>query len=154
MGTAAGVVTGTAETWDGKPRAADPPFGAAVIVYRPGEMGREFLLLHRSHAGPDYEGDWAWTPPSGARLPGEAIEACAQRELLEEAGLSVLARALPDAAADWAVFEVEVGPDAQVVLGDVEHDRFEWVSLAEALRRCLPAKVAEAFQRVVETFDD
>jgi len=108
----------------------------------------------RQRCGPeDYEGDWAWTPPSGARLPGEAIEACAQRELLEEAGLSVLARALPDAAADWAVFEVEVGPDAQVVLGDVEHDRFEWVSLAEALRRCLPAKVAEAFQRVVAGLD-
>ncbi len=140
-------------TWDGQPRAAEPPFGAAVIVYRRCTAGREFLLLHRSHAGPDYEGDWAWTPPSGARLPGEAIEACAQRELLEEAGLAVPARALPNAAPDWMIFEAEVGEDVQVVLGDVEHDRFEWVSLAEALRRCVPAKVAEAFQTVAARLD-
>jgi 8-oxo-dGTP pyrophosphatase MutT (NUDIX family) len=140
-------------TWDGQPRAADPPFGASVIVYRQGPAGREFLLLHRSHGGPDYEGDWAWTPPSGARLPGEAIETCAQRELLEESGLSVPAHALPAAGSDWMIFEAEVSPDVEVVLSDAEHDRFAWVSLAEALRRCLPANVADAFRRVADRLD-
>jgi hypothetical protein len=51
------------------------------------------------------------------------------------------------------VFEAEVSRDVEVVLGDEEHDRFEWGSLADALRRCLPAVVAGAFQRVVERLD-
>jgi 8-oxo-dGTP pyrophosphatase MutT (NUDIX family) len=140
------------KTWDGQPRAADPPFGASVVVYRQGPKGREFLLLHRSHEGNDYEGDWAWTPPSGARLPGEAIETCAQRELLEEAGLSVPAHVLPGGG-DWIVFEAEISRDVEVVLSDTEHDRFEWVPLTEALRRCMPATVADAFQRVAERLD-
>lgn len=137
-------------TWDGRSRAADPPFGASVVVYRYGDSGIEFLLLHRSHNGPDYEGDWAWTPPAGARLPGEPIQACAQRELMEEAGLSVPVRLVPGEGSDWLVFEAEVRRDAEVVLHDAEHDRFTWVPLNEALRRCLPATVAETFWRVIE----
>jgi 8-oxo-dGTP pyrophosphatase MutT (NUDIX family) len=140
----------TLTTWDGRSRADDPPFGASVIIYRQGRSGLEFLVLHRAHHGPGYEGDWAWTPPAGARLPGEAIEACAQRELEEEAGLAVAARPVPGGPLDWSVFAAEVGRDAEVVLHDAEHDRFEWVPLDEAVRRCLPATVGEAFQRVAE----
>lgn len=74
-------------TWDGKPISPDPPYGASIIVYRPSAKGRRFLILHRAHRGPAYEGEWAWTPPSGARYPGEPVEQCAQRELAEETGL-------------------------------------------------------------------
>jgi 8-oxo-dGTP pyrophosphatase MutT (NUDIX family) len=140
-------------TWDGRRRAAEPPFGASVIVHRLRESRREFLLLHRAHGGPEYEGDWAWTPPSGARLPGEAVEICALRELREEAGLSVSIRPVPGGSPDWTTFEGEVGSDMEPVLVDPEHDRFEWVPLDEALRRCLPAPVAEAFQRVADLLD-
>ena len=40
------------------------------------ESGRdEFLLLHRvAPGGPDYEGEWAWTPPAGARQPREDLK--------------------------------------------------------------------------------
>ncbi len=141
-------MTSSTETWDGRARATEPPFGASVIVHRRVGTEREFLVLHRAERGLDYEGDWAWTPPSGARLPGEAIERCAERELFEEAGLSARLRALPSTNPEWATFEAEIAGDAEVALGDAEHDRYEWVSLVEALRRCLPAQVAEAFRKV------
>jgi 8-oxo-dGTP pyrophosphatase MutT (NUDIX family) len=140
-------------TWDGRARAMEPPFGASVIVHRTGEAGREFLLLHRAHHGAEYEGDWAWTPPAGARLPGESIEACAARELAEEAGLTVPIRAVPAVGADWMLFEAEIDRQVQVVLHDAEHDRFAWVTLEEAVDRCLPATVGEAFRRVAPLVD-
>ena len=49
-----------ASTWDGLPVAADPPYGASVLVWRRDAGGeRQWLLLHRAHGGPDYAGDWA-----------------------------------------------------------------------------------------------
>ncbi|NUS58577.1 MAG: NUDIX domain-containing protein, partial [Streptomycetaceae bacterium] len=74
-------------TWDGLPIADDDPRGAGVVTRRPTGGGTEYLLLHRHHEGPAYEGDWAWTSPSGARLPGEPVLTGALRELGEEAGL-------------------------------------------------------------------
>lgn len=54
-------------TWDGLPRAQERPYACCVVVWREGENGREFLLLHRlAPGGASYEGDWAWTPPSGS----------------------------------------------------------------------------------------
>ncbi|MGH7468575.1 MAG: NUDIX domain-containing protein [Longimicrobiales bacterium] len=95
------------QTWDGKPIATEPPFGATVMVYRTTSSGREFLLLHRAHRGLEYEGDWAWTPPAGARYPNEPIEACALRELREEAGLQATLRRLDHPPRDWAIFHRE-----------------------------------------------
>jgi 8-oxo-dGTP pyrophosphatase MutT (NUDIX family) len=63
--------------------------GALVVVYRRGERGLEYLVLHRGHSGPAYEGDWAWGPPGGAREAGESVDECARRELLEETGLAL-----------------------------------------------------------------
>lgn len=134
------------ETWDGKPIASQAPYGAAVVVYRRAPSGPEFLVLHRAHHGTEYEGDWAWTPPSGARLPGEAVEACARRELLEEAGLEAPLRRVERGKGEWAIFCGEVGVDAKVQLHDHEHDRFEWVSFDEAVRRCRPRKVARGIE--------
>jgi len=37
------------------------------------------------------------------------------------------------------------------VLHDEEHDRFEWVSLADALQRCRPERVAEGIEIVART---
>jgi hypothetical protein len=59
---------------------------------------------------------------------------------------------MPGSRLDWTVFEAEVSSDVEVVLQDSEHDQFAWVSLTEALRRCLPATVAEAIQRGAEHF--
>jgi len=121
------------------------------VVRRPdGKGGWEYLLLHRAHRGPDYAGDWAWTPPSGARLPGEPVLAGALRELKEEAGISS-AELLPvDLSGHWAIFLAEVPAAIQIRL-DAEHDRFEWVPEAEALARCKPASVAASVAAAAAT---
>jgi 8-oxo-dGTP pyrophosphatase MutT (NUDIX family) len=138
-------------TWDGLPVSDEPPYGATVVVFRRGRAGLELLLLHRAHHGPAYDGDWAWTPPAGSRFPGEAVLACARRELREEAGLELEVRPTACGSADWALFLAEAPPGAAVSLEhDREHDRYAWLPADEAVARCRPALVAEALGRAVE----
>ena len=132
-------------TWDGKLIAEDAPFGATIVVYRERAGKFEFLLLHRNHEGPDYEGDWAWTPPSGARYPGESIEQCAQRELTEEVGLDLELNNVPDNSVEWQTFVAKVGDNATITLS-TEHDRYEWMEIAPALAMCKPQAVANGIQ--------
>jgi aminoglycoside 6'-N-acetyltransferase len=136
-------VPGPVTTWDGLEVAADTPHGAAVVVRRPGRRsGSEYLLLHRAARGIDFEGDWAWTAPAGARFPGEPIYPAALRELQEEAGLADVDVWAVDLSGRWAVFGCDVGGDTAVRLDDPEHDRFEWLPAADAVHRILPAEVA------------
>src|ERR1700722_21017802 len=98
-------------TWDGLPIAPDNPRGAMVVVRRAdGRGGHEYLMLHRALQGPDYEGDWAWTPPSGSRQPGESVLAAARRELTEETGLVAAALDLRglDPRGAWVRFGLAV----------------------------------------------
>lgn len=126
-------------TWDGLPVSEEKPFGAAVVVWRGRAGEREWLILRRRHApGPD----WKWTPPTGARLPGEPLDDCARRELLEETGLALDPAATPCSRGDWALYAVEAPTDVEIRL-DAEHDRFEWLALDEALARCKPQIVAD-----------
>lgn len=141
-----------ARTWDGLPVSPDPPYGAAVVVYRRSGRGVEYLILHRAQRGPGYEGDWAWGPPSGARLPGEPIDRCAQRELVEETGLRLPVRRVGRATDPWVVYAAEAPPGAAVRLS-AEHDRGAWVGRDEVVRRCLPAVVGRQIltvARIVE----
>ncbi|NUT23364.1 MAG: GNAT family N-acetyltransferase [Hamadaea sp.] len=134
-------------TWDGLPIAPDNPRGSGVVVRRSTPDGPEFLLLHRMHEGPDYEGDWAWTSPSGARHPGEPVLTGALRELAEEAGLEGLDVRPVDLSGGWAVFAAEADAAADVVMVDPEHDRFEWLPREVALARLAPESVADNFRR-------
>lgn len=134
----------TFTTYDGLPVSEEPPHGASVVVRAQSPDGWRYLVLHRSHNGPDYEGEWAWTPPAGARFPGEGIEACAKRELEEETGLKGQVRALRVENIDWAVFALEIPWQSEISLND-EHDRFEWLTLDDACARCLPRVVSESF---------
>ena len=130
-------------TWDGLPVSKEKPVAVSVVVWRPGGGGREWLLLHRTHAGgPDFEGDWAWTPPAGARLPGEPVDAAARRELLEEVGFAAEPQPTPCGDEDVAVFAAEAPRGVRIAL-DAEHDRYLWASLDEARSRCLPRRVAD-----------
>jgi 8-oxo-dGTP pyrophosphatase MutT (NUDIX family) len=131
-------------TWDGEPVSRDRPHGATVVVGSRAPGGWRLALLHRAHRGPAADGDWAWTPPAGSRKPGEDVTACAARELEEETGLGGLLRQVTVDETDWAVFTLEVPWGTSIVVDGTEHDRCEWVTVDEALRRCRPAAVASA----------
>lgn len=138
-------------TWDGLERAADDPLGATIAVRRPAVGGGfQFLTLHRNVRGPEYGGDWAWTSPAGCRKPGEGVYSAAVRELAEEAGITGCLPWAVDLSVSaaggggWTIFALDVPADTVIDLVDPEHDRFEWVSAAEAAARIKPAWVAES----------
>ncbi len=133
-------------TWDGLPIATDHPRGASVIVRR---TDGDVLLLHRAHHGPDFAGDWAWTPPAGARHPGEPILTGALRELAEEAGLTGIEIMPVDLSAGWAIFTADVAQETEINLIDPEHDRFTWVRPSDAVTRLRPSTVAKAMRRAL-----
>lgn len=133
-------------TWDGQAIADDPPMGTVIAVFRRHGHQVEWLVLHRMHRGPDYDGDWAWGCPSGCRLPGEAVDACAHRELLEETGLDLVPTLELDDE-QWPVFMVEVPLSAEVRLS-AEHDSHRWVALDTATELIKPERVAAQLSRL------
>lgn len=137
------------KTWDGNPISGDPPHGATIVIYRLAGESAEYLILHRSHTGQDDTGAWVWTPPSGARYPGEQIEDCARRELKEETGLVLDLICIDRNNEDWLVFAARLETDVQIRLSN-EHDRYRWVLYEEALEACRPDQVAEAFVRTAQ----
>jgi 8-oxo-dGTP pyrophosphatase MutT (NUDIX family) len=142
-------------TWDGLPVARERPYACCVVVWREAEGRREFLLLHRlAPGGASYEGEWAWTPPSGARQPGETPDTAAARELTEEVGLALPLTALLDRSAsdDVALYVAQAPPDAEVWLDD-EHDTFLWLPLEEALPKCMPTVVAAGLANAAAWID-
>ena len=132
-------------TWDGLPVARERPYACCVVVWRDGAAGREFLVLHRAHFGPEFAGEWAWTPPSGARQPGESPAAAAARELLEETGLELALAPAESPNPDVAYYVAEAPPGTEVAL-DAEHDAHRWLPLAAAAELCLPATVADGLR--------
>lgn len=136
-------------TWDGQPISSEPPFGATIVVYRPRGEAHEFLLLHRAHSDHEEEGDWAWTPPSGARYPGEDIIECAVRELKEETGLELELIAIEQGATDWHIYAASLLGDLSIQLS-AEHDKYRWVQFEEALRMCRPEQVSSNIRVVAD----
>lgn len=131
-------------TWDGEPVSPDPPFGAMIVVYRWHENQPTFLLLHRGQFGPEFDGEWAWGPPSGARYPGEDIDVCAARELVEETGFNLVLSRVSGDAVDWYVYIAEATGNAEPELSE-EHDQFVWLTCDEAANRITPEFVRAEF---------
>jgi 8-oxo-dGTP diphosphatase len=132
----------------------EPESGVAVVVWRRSPHV-EVLVLHRSLFGASFDGEWAWTTPGGRLDVGEDPQDAAERELLEETGLSLTCTRAesPTAAAlrdvDLSVYAAEATDDANVQLSD-EHDRYEWVRPNE-LTRCLPAWVPQMYVDVLSS---
>lgn len=118
-----------------------------MFVWREGADGREWLLLHRSHFGADFEGDWAWSSPGGALEPGEDPDVAAPRELLEETGLSLKCMRVGLDAGPAVAYLAQAPPAARVRLSP-EHDRYQWVTAQEAAHRCRPAWVGALFEEL------
>jgi 8-oxo-dGTP pyrophosphatase MutT (NUDIX family) len=140
-------------TWDGEPVSRERPHGAMIVVASQTTLCRWFLLLHRAHRGPDYDGDWGWTPPSGSRKPGEDVTTCARRELQEEVGLVASPSPVIVVDADWAVFVLDLPWPAAITVDGLEHDRFEWVTYADAQRRLRPDVLAASFRAACDAAD-
>lgn len=137
-------------TWDGLPISKEKPYGTAIVVFKriAGEV--LFLILHRGHVGgADYEGDWAWGPPGGARLPGEPVKASMKRELAEETGLELKAVITDAGTEDWYVYYAEAPPEAKVRLSE-EHDKFKWLPAEKAAAHCLPAFIGDQIRNVAD----
>ncbi len=132
--------------------AKERPYASCVVVWREGIQGREFLVLHRAHFGPDFAGDWAWTPPAGARQPGEDPATVAVRELLEETGLELRLTPIESPNPDVAYFVAEAPGKAEVAV-DAEHDAHRWLPLAAAAELCLPATVADGLRAAAAVLD-
>lgn len=120
-----------------------------IVVYRCAPNGTEFLLLHRAHRGPHYDGEWAWGPPSGARYPGEAIDVCATRELREETGLRLPLQSTGIGAPQWPVYLAQAPLGATITLS-AEHDKHAWLPKAEAIRRIKPEVVRASFRSALD----
>ncbi|HTW03013.1 MAG TPA: NUDIX domain-containing protein [Streptosporangiaceae bacterium] len=132
-------------TWDGEPISRERPHGSTIVVASRAPEGWRYLLLHRAHHGPSWDGDWAWTPPAGARKPGEDVTEGALRELLEETGLRASPNPVRIADVDWALFTLEIPWGTTTALDGTEHDKAEWVSFDEARSRLRPAAVLDGF---------
>jgi 8-oxo-dGTP pyrophosphatase MutT (NUDIX family) len=78
------------------------------------------------------------------------VTACAVRELREETGLDTLPRPVVTEEIDWAVFAMEVPSGTEIAVDGNEHDRFEWVTVADALRRCRPDALIASFVTACE----
>jgi ADP-ribose pyrophosphatase YjhB (NUDIX family) len=73
----------------------NPKFLVGVSGLVRDEQGRVLLLKHT------YRGKYPWGLPGGGLQPGESLEECLEREVLEETGLHVEAERLLSAAAHY-----------------------------------------------------
>ena len=103
--------------------------------------------------GPDFDGEWAWGPPSGARYPDEDVEVCAARELAEETGFDLTFTRTSGDAADWYVYIAELSDPVAPRLS-AEHDRFDWFRHDEAADRISSAVVRAQFIAAASTLQN
>ena len=135
----------TAIPLDGPSCADAPPNSSTVVTRRATETGFEYLLLHRSHAV--NTGPWAWTPPSGQRLPGEAVHPAALRRLHEGTGLTDTEIRPVDLGRNHALWMTRDITDRRPVLNH-EHDDYIWVGAEESTKLCQPSIVASSMTTV------
>ena len=115
---------------------------AGLLLYRKGTGGLEVLLIHPS--GP-YNRAAPWGIPKGLPDEGEALEAAARRETLEETGVRVNGPVQPLGSIDYRksrkrvhAFAAELPAEAAPRCASWEIDQAEILPLDEARRRIHP----------------
>jgi 8-oxo-dGTP diphosphatase len=126
----------------------DPMFAASVAIVR----RQDILLIERNR--PPSEG--LWTLP-GVRLePGETAEACAEREILEELGLTVFGLrkliVLQHGAYRLQTFATEVY-DGEVKPDPAEIRNWAWVSRNNAGRLRTTPNLDRVLEAALRIFD-
>ena len=125
---------------------------AGTLLYREGPSGLEVLIVHPSG---NYNAKAPWSLPKGEPDAGEALEAAARRETLEETGViapsELTAIGFIDLPSKKRVFAFagEAPTDCAPKLASWEIDRAEFVPLDKA-RRILHPKLVEFIGRLEE----
>ena len=121
---------------------------AANVIVMNGEG--KVLVMHRGETAPVRPLTWDF--PGGEVQPGEDPLKAAVRETLEETGLEVktvepvLAFSHPRADVRFFIYMTNV--DTPEVRLSYEHDRYAWVSVAEALELEMPKRFKAALERL------
>ena len=128
--------------------------GSIVYVLKQTPQGARVLFLRRS--GGQHTGGW-W-PVAGTPKPGEAPEATARRELLEETGLE------PE---QWHEFGIDIPnadgvrilkafvvwiTDDEITL-NYEHDAYRWMTAEEVVSEVPPGS-RQYLEHLVKNFMD
>jgi 8-oxo-dGTP diphosphatase len=126
----------------------DPMFAASVAIVR----RQDILLIERNR--PPSEG--LWTLPGGRLEPGETAEACAEREILEELGLTVFGLrkliVLQHGAYRLQTFATEVY-DGEVSPDPAEIRNWAWVSRNNAGRLRTTPNLDRVLEAALRIFD-
>jgi predicted NUDIX family NTP pyrophosphohydrolase len=116
---------------------------AGTLLYRKGASGLEVLIVHPSGS---YNRSAPWSLPKGQPDAGEALEAAARRETVEETGvqaeglLSLGSVELPKSRKRIFGFGGPAPEGAAPRCASWEVDRAEFVPLGEARARLHPAQ--------------
>ena len=143
------VAIDTQTTPDGQVIRRDMILHPGAVVILP-VLDRDHVVLLRNHRF--VIGETLWEVPAGTREPGEPIEACARRELLEETGYRAAKwTSLGDLYASPGVLDEKlhlfVAEDLTPGVSAPEADEeLEAVTLplAEAIRMCLAGEIKDA----------
>ena len=121
-----------------------------VLPYRETGHGREYLIVHEHYSQ-------CWSLPKGHMEPGETEVQTAQRELLEETGLTAVIDESISAAIEYSVFRIS---RKQVVFfpgrvsgtprtRDGEIEGFQWITVEDLKNYLFPDTVA-ACLKIIE----
>jgi predicted NUDIX family NTP pyrophosphohydrolase len=151
------------------PRMAKRSCG--IVLYRQVGGELQFLLTHPGGPFWQHRDAGAWTIPKGEPDGDEADETCARREFREELGADVVGPLTPlgditqkggkrvtafaaqgdfdIAALSSNTFEMEWPPRSGRMQTHPEVDRAEWMTIAVAREKLLPAQV-ELLERLID----
>jgi predicted NUDIX family NTP pyrophosphohydrolase len=153
---------------------AMPKRSCGILLYRRVGGRTQVLLTHPGGPFWQHRDVGAWTIPTGEPDADEPDETCARREFREELGTDIVAPLMPlgeitqkggkrvtafavegdfdGDAVTSNTFEMEWPPRSGRMQSYPEVDRAEWMTVASAREKLLPAQI-ELLDRLIEILD-